>query len=75
MVSSFLEQPQPLYPGSATIAMSMLGANASYLFCDLDPASAVDLRAWADRLVGERAEVVQADGIASTARWLAGSGG
>jgi orotate phosphoribosyltransferase len=70
VVSSFLEQPQPLYPGSATIAMSMLGANASYLFCDLDPASAADLRAWADRLVGGRAEVVPADGIASTARWL-----
>lgn len=33
-----------LYPGSAVLAMTVLGDAASYLLCDLDPSSAADLR-------------------------------
>jgi 23S rRNA A2030 N6-methylase RlmJ len=50
------------YPGSPTLAIRALGHNASYLFCELDAASARELRA-----VGSdfRVRVVEADGVST----------
>ena len=59
-----------LYPGSALLAMTMLGDGSSYLLCDLDPGSAADLRRWARELSLHRCEVAQADGMAAVAAWL-----
>jgi 23S rRNA A2030 N6-methylase RlmJ len=59
-----------LYPGSALLAMSVLGDASSYLLCDLDPGSAADLRRWADELGMHACEVAQADGMAAVAAWL-----
>jgi hypothetical protein len=59
-----------LYPGSALLAMTMLGDDISYLLCDLDPGSAADLRRWARELSLHRCEVAQADGMAAVAAWL-----
>jgi 23S rRNA A2030 N6-methylase RlmJ len=59
-----------LYPGSALLAMTMLGDEISYLLCDLDPGSAADLRRWARELGLHRCEVAQADGMAAIAAWL-----
>lgn len=59
-----------LYPGSALLAMTMLGDGSSYLLCDLDPGSAADLRRWAGELSLHRCDVAQADGMAAVAAWL-----
>jgi hypothetical protein len=59
-----------LYPGSALLAMTVLGDASSYLLCDLDPGSAADLRRWARELSLHGCEVVQADGMAAVAAWL-----
>ncbi|HEX5402250.1 MAG TPA: hypothetical protein VFX16_08115 [Pseudonocardiaceae bacterium] len=57
-----------VYPGSALLAMSVLGDGCPYLLCDADPASATDLRRHGTGL--GRCEVVEADGMAATAAWL-----
>jgi 23S rRNA A2030 N6-methylase RlmJ len=59
-----------IYPGSALLAMTVLGNASSYLLCDLDPASAADLRRWAGQLGLNSCEVQQADGMAAVAAWL-----
>jgi 23S rRNA A2030 N6-methylase RlmJ len=59
-----------LYPGSALMAMTVLGDGSSYLLCDLDPGSTADLRRWAGELGLHRCEVAQADGMAAVAAWL-----
>jgi 23S rRNA A2030 N6-methylase RlmJ len=59
-----------LYPGSALLAMTVLGDASSYLLCDLDPGSAADLRRWARELSLHRCEIAQADGMAAVAAWL-----
>jgi hypothetical protein len=59
-----------LYPGSALLAMTVLGDASSYLLCDLDPGSAADLRRWARELNLRRCEVAEADGMAAVAGWL-----
>jgi 23S rRNA A2030 N6-methylase RlmJ len=59
-----------LYPGSALMAMTMLGDASSYLLCELDPGSAADLRRWARELSLHGCEVAQADGMAAVAAWL-----
>ncbi len=59
-----------LYPGSALLAMTVLGDASSYLLCDLDPGSAADLRGWARELSLHSCEVAQADGMAAVAAWL-----
>jgi Ribosomal RNA large subunit methyltransferase D, RlmJ len=59
-----------LYPGSALLAMTVLGDASSYLLCDLDRGSAADLRRWAGELSLRGCEVVQADGMAAAAAWL-----
>ncbi len=59
-----------LYPGSALLAMTVLGDASSYLLCDLDPGSAADLRHWASELSIDDCEVAQSDGMAAVAAWL-----
>src|SRR5664279_2984608 len=46
------------YPGSALLAMQMLGPAAAYLLCDLDPESVASLRAAAAELGLSKQEVV-----------------
>jgi hypothetical protein len=59
-----------LYPGSALLAMTVLGDASSYLLCDLDRGSAADLRRWARELSLRGCEVAEADGMAAVAAWL-----
>jgi 23S rRNA A2030 N6-methylase RlmJ len=59
-----------LYPGSALLAMTVLGDASSYLLCDLDPVSAADLRRWARELSLHDCEVAETDGMAAVAAWL-----
>ena len=60
-----------IYPGSPTLAMSALGKNASYLFCDLDTESARDLR---QAGAGFDVRVVEADGVSTVLREADGAG-
>jgi hypothetical protein len=57
--------PGGSYPGSAYIAMAVLGTTVGdYRLGDADPASAADLRATAAQLVeGDRVTVVDGDGV------------
>lgn len=57
--------PAGSYPGSAYIAMAVLGTTVGdYRLADADPASAADLRATAAQLVeGDRVTVVNGDGV------------
>jgi 23S rRNA A2030 N6-methylase RlmJ len=75
LIAPFLQRGEPLYPGSALLAMTALGSDVSYLLCDLDGTSAVDLRHWARHLGVGRVEVAQADGMTTTARWLGAGDG
>ena len=45
IAASYLEREPALYPGSALLAMTVLGDAASYLLCDLDPESVTALSA------------------------------
>lgn len=71
VVSRFLNRQPPLYPGSALQAMAALGDGTAYLLCDLDPASADDLRRWSARLGLNRCEVAERDGMTAVREWLA----
>jgi len=51
------------YPGSALLAMRLLGPAAEYLLCDLDPASVGSLRAAAAELGLSEEVVREADGM------------
>jgi len=64
-----------LYPGSALLAMTVLGDASSYLLCDLDPGSAADLRRWASDLSLHSCEIAETDGMAAVAAWLEHDGG
>jgi 23S rRNA A2030 N6-methylase RlmJ len=70
VVSGFVGRRPPLYPGSALQAMTLLGDRCSYLLCDTDPASANDLRRWADDLGLDRCEVTPRDGLSAVHGWL-----
>ena len=59
-----------VYPGSALLAMTVLGDATSYLLCDLDPGSTADLRRWARELSLRRCQITQADGMAAVAALL-----
>ncbi len=74
VITPFLHRSRPLYPGSALLAISVLGGNVAYLFCDLDGASSADLQDWARRVGAARCQVARADGMTTTARWLDESG-
>lgn len=58
-----------LLPGSPTVAMTELGAHASYLLCDLDPGSTANIAARA-LVTGltDRVATVTADGMLAVAR-------
>jgi 23S rRNA A2030 N6-methylase RlmJ len=61
----------PSYPGSALLAMMVLGDACRYVLCDTDPASVADLQAALDRLgLRDKARVICGDGIAETAAML-----
>jgi hypothetical protein len=62
------------YPGSALQAMTALGDGCSYLFCDLDPQSAADLRRRAAGLGLRHWQVAEADGMLTVGAWLDGAG-
>jgi 23S rRNA A2030 N6-methylase RlmJ len=70
VVSDFVGRRPALYPGSALQAMTVLGDDTAYLLCDLDPASAQDLRSWAARIGLDSCEVVERDGMAAVREWL-----
>ena len=67
------------FPGSALLAMQMLGDGADYLLCDLDPESVTSLRTAAAELgLSEREVVREADGMTTVleeARRLKGEPG
>jgi 23S rRNA A2030 N6-methylase RlmJ len=58
-----------IYPGSPALAIRALGQNASYLFCDRDPESVRDLRAFGSQL---SVRVIEADGVATVLREAGG---
>src|SRR5215470_1895334 len=59
-----------LCPGSALLAMTMLGDANSYLLCDLDPESIADLRRWSPELGLRSCEVAETDGMTAVAARL-----
>jgi hypothetical protein len=59
-----LQEDPGLYPGSPLLAMRALGQEASYIFCDIDPESAANLRSKAS---GLDARVVEGDGVSAIA--------
>lgn len=59
-----------LYPGSALLAMTVLGDACSYLLCDLDRGSAADLRRWARELSLPHCDVAETDGMTAVEAWL-----
>jgi len=65
IAASYVESDRGLYPGSALLAMTMLGDASSYLLCDLDRESVTDLRRWSRELGLHSCEVAEADGMAA----------
>ena len=60
------EDEVPRYPGSARLAMEVLGDTATYLLCDLDPGSVTDLSRSARELdLTDFVRVERADGLAT----------
>lgn len=60
------EDEEPRYPGSARLAMEVLGDAATYLLCDLDPGSVADLTRSARELdLADFVRVERADGLAT----------
>jgi 23S rRNA (adenine2030-N6)-methyltransferase len=72
VAASYLEGEPALYPGSALLAMTLLGDTASYLLCDLDRVSVTDLRRWSRELGLRSCEIAEADGMAVVAARLDG---
>ena len=72
IAASYVEGDPGLYPGSALLAMAMLGDASSYLLCDLDRESITDLRRWSRALGLRRCEVAETDGMAAVAAQLDG---
>ena len=60
-----LQAEAGVYPGSPALALRELGANASYVFCDIDSGSAAALRTAGRH---HRIRVVEGDGVAAIAR-------
>jgi Ribosomal RNA large subunit methyltransferase D, RlmJ len=54
-----------VYPGSPALALQALGKSANYIFCDVDPESAADLRAAS---AGFAARVIEGDGVSAIYR-------
>jgi 23S rRNA A2030 N6-methylase RlmJ len=72
VAASYVDGDGGLYPGSALLAMTVLGDASSYLLCDLDRESMIDLRRWSRELGLHSCEVAEADGMAAVAAWLDG---
>jgi 23S rRNA A2030 N6-methylase RlmJ len=72
IAASYVKGDRGAYPGSALLAMTMLGDASSYLLCDLDRESITDLRRWSRELGLHRCEVVETDGMAAVAARLDG---
>jgi hypothetical protein len=70
LVAGFVNGQPAVYPGSALQAMTLLGDDCSYLLCDKDPASADDLRRWAERLKLSNCHVAERDGMTAVREWL-----
>jgi 23S rRNA A2030 N6-methylase RlmJ len=70
LVAGFVNGQPAVYPGSALQAMTLLGDDCSYLLCDKDPASADDLRRWAERLKLSNCLVAERDGMTAVREWL-----
>jgi 23S rRNA A2030 N6-methylase RlmJ len=70
IAASYAGDDGGLYPGSALLAMTVLGDRSSYLLCDLDPDSAAGLRDRSRELGLHRCEVAEADGLAAVPAWL-----
>src|SRR5262245_51753112 len=70
VAASYIESDRGLYPGSALLAMTMLGDAGSYLLCDLDRESITDLRRWSRELGLRSCEVAETDGMTAVAAWL-----
>ncbi len=70
-LAGFVAGGEPSYPGSPTLAMTLLGRACRYFFCDTDRASVEDLLATRDRLgLQDKARVVHGDGLAGTLELL-----
>jgi hypothetical protein len=68
------DDEQPRYPGSARLAMEVLGDTAAYLCCELDPASVADLTRSARELdLADIVRVERAGRDAARARMEAGT--
>jgi len=72
IAASYLERDESLYPGSALLAMTVLGDAASYLLSDLDRESIADLHRWSRELDLHSCEVTEGDGMAAVAVRLDG---
>jgi len=72
IAASYVERDGGLYPGSALLAMTMLGDASSYLLCDQDPGSVADLNGWSRELGLHNCEVAETDGMAAVAARLDG---
>ena len=72
VAASYVKGDRGLYPGSALLAMTVLGDAGSYLLCDLDRESITDLRCWARELGLHSCEVAETDGMTAVAAWLEG---
>ena len=72
VAASYANGHRGLYPGSALLAMTMLGDTSSYLLCDLDRESIADLRRWSRELGLRSCEVAETDGMAAVAARLDG---
>ncbi len=70
-ILEFARGAEPSYPGSAALAMVLLGRACRYDFCDTDPASVADLRAAGERFgLRDKVRVTHGDGLAQTATLL-----
>jgi 23S rRNA A2030 N6-methylase RlmJ len=72
IAASYVQSDRGLYPGSALLAMTVLGDACSYLLSDLDRESVTDLRHWSRELGLHSCEVAEADGLAAVAARLDG---
>jgi 23S rRNA A2030 N6-methylase RlmJ len=72
ITASYVKGERGLYPGSALLAMTMLGDASTYLLCDLDQESITDLRHWSRELGLRNCEVAETDGMRAVAAWLEG---
>jgi len=70
IAASYVKGDRGLYPGSALLAMTVLGDASSYLLCDLDRDSITDLRRWSRELGLHSCEVAETDGMTAVAARL-----